>query len=76
MSRLEELIQEFCPDGVELRPLNAVCHYANNRIDVSQISKHTYVGVENLLQNKRGKSPQPLSRKQVLSLHLGKMIYL
>lgn len=25
MSRLKELIQEYCPDGVEYRRLNTIC---------------------------------------------------
>ena len=56
MSRLEELIAELCPDGVTFYPLSQVAHYAKKRIDVSQVDETTYVGVENLLQNKRGKT--------------------
>ena len=56
MSRLEELIAELCPDGVEFYPLGRVAHYAKKRIGASQIDETTYVGVENLLQNKQGKT--------------------
>ena len=56
MSRLEKMIQEFCPDGVEYKPLNAIAHYAKKRIDASLVDENTYVGVENLLQNKQGKA--------------------
>lgn len=56
MSKLEELIQELCPDGVEFYPLEQVAHYAKMRIDASKVDKRTYVGVENLLQNKQGKT--------------------
>ena len=56
MSRLEELIQELCPDGVKFYPLGQVAHYSKRRIDASQVDNTTYVSVENLLQNKQGKT--------------------
>lgn len=55
MTKLEKLIAQLCPDGVEYRPLNTVAHYAKQRIDASEVNEDTYVGVENLLQNKQGK---------------------
>lgn len=55
MSRLEELIAELCPEGVEVVELGQVAHYAKNRIDADAVTENTYVGVENLLQNKAGK---------------------
>ena len=36
--------------------LEEVTHYAKNRIDATAVDKDTYVGVENLLQNKKGKT--------------------
>lgn len=56
MSRLDELIEELCPDGVEYKELNEIAHYAKKRIDVTEVDENTYVGVENLLQNKGGKT--------------------
>ena len=56
MSRLDELIQELCPDGVNSYPLMKIAHYATERIPSSQVDETTYVGVENLLQNKQGKT--------------------
>lgn len=56
MSRLAELIQELCPDGVEILSLSEVAHYAKSRIDASEVNEDTYVGVGNLLQNKQGKT--------------------
>lgn len=56
MSKLEELIQKFCPNGVISVPLSEVAHYSKSRINASKIDESTYVGVENLLQNKQGKS--------------------
>ncbi len=56
MSRLDELIAELCPDGVEYKKLGEVATYANIRIPVSMVNCNTYVGVENLLPNKQGKT--------------------
>ena len=56
MSRLDELIKELCPDGVEYKELNEIAHYAKSRIDATEVDENTYVGVENLLQNKQGKT--------------------
>ena len=56
MSKLDELIREYCPDGVEYKTLGQVAHYAKNRIDADAVTENTYVGVENLLQNKAGKT--------------------
>lgn len=48
MSRLEELIQQLCPDGVEYKYLGDVCSYATERIDAAEVNADNYVGVENL----------------------------
>ena len=56
MSKLDELIQEYCPDGVEFRKLGEISQYCKERIDASTVDKTCYVGVENLLQNKQGKT--------------------
>ena len=56
MSRLEELIQELCPNGVAYKTLGEVTHYATKRIDASEVNEQNYVGVDNLLQNKQGKT--------------------
>lgn len=50
MSKLDELMQELCPDGVEYVSLGEVANYAKRRIDVSETDKKNYVGVENLLR--------------------------
>ena len=55
MSRLTELIQELCPNGVEYKKLGEVAHYSANRIDASCVNAKTYVGVESLLADKQGK---------------------
>ena len=56
MSKLAELIEKFCPNGVEYKELNEIAHYAKKRINATEINENTYVGVENLLQNKQGKT--------------------
>lgn len=56
MTKLNELIQQLCPDGVEYVPLCTETHYSKERIDCSCIDYSTYVSVENLLQNKQGKA--------------------
>lgn len=55
MSHLQELIDQLCPDGVEYKKLGEVAHYAKERIPAENVDEDTYVGVENLLQNKQGK---------------------
>ena len=56
MSKLDELIQQYCPDGVTTVPLGEVAHYAKTRTDASEMNENNYVGVENLLQEKQGKT--------------------
>lgn len=56
MSNLDTLISKYCPNGVDHKKLGEVTHYAKKRIDVSEVNENTYVGVDNLLQNKQGKT--------------------
>lgn len=53
---LHSLIQRYCPNGVEYKALEYVASYSKNRIDSQILDEHNYVGVENLLQNKQGKT--------------------
>ena len=55
-SKLDKLTQQYCPDGVATVPLGEVAHYAKTRIDASEMNENNYVGVENLLQEKKGKT--------------------
>ena len=55
MSRLREMIQELCPDGVEYQKLEEIAHYVRERIKVSEIDVCNYVGVEHLRQNTEGR---------------------
>lgn len=56
MNKLDELIQALCPNGIEYKELQEICHYSKNRINASEVDNTTYVSVENLLQNKQGKT--------------------
>lgn len=42
-------------DGVEYRKLGEIADYSRARIDASKVNAETYVGVDNLLPNGRGK---------------------
>lgn len=55
MSELERMIAELCPDGVEYFPLHIIADIPVKRIDVKKIDEHNYVGVDNLLPDKKGK---------------------
>ena len=55
MSRLRELMEELCPNGVEYKKLGEIAHYAKTRINICNIEIHNYVGVEHLRQNKEGR---------------------
>ena len=55
MSELEELMERFCPSGVEYHKLHQVAEYGKTRIEATNIDEKTYVGVDNLLPNKQGK---------------------
>ena len=56
MPKLDKLIRELCLDGVQVFRLEEIAHYAKTRIDCKTINEDNYVGVENLLQNKAGKT--------------------
>lgn len=56
MSRIDELIQQFCPDGVEYKPLEKITYYSSERVAASTLTAQNYIGVDNLLPNKKGKT--------------------
>ena len=55
MTKLEQLLKERCPDGVEYKKLGEVAVYSKTRIDASQLDETTYIGVDNLLPEKQGR---------------------
>lgn len=56
MSKLDELIEKYCPNGVEYKELRDISTYAKNRVDAKTVDDKNYVGVDNLLPNKHGKT--------------------
>lgn len=52
MSKLQELIRELCPDGVEYKKLGEITFFPKERVPANEMQ--CYVGVENLLKNKAG----------------------
>lgn len=56
MSRIDELIQQLCPDGVEYKPLEKITYYSSERVAASTLTSQNYIGVDNLLPNKKGKT--------------------
>ena len=55
MSRIDDLIAEQCPGGVEHVPLSDVAEYSGSRISASNLDSTTFVGVDNLVADKGGR---------------------
>lgn len=56
MRRIDELITELCPDGVTHRALRDVAGYSDTRVDAPELDSTTFVGVDNLLPDKGGRT--------------------
>jgi type I restriction enzyme S subunit len=56
MSKLDQLIAELCPNGVEFVQLADVASYSSVRVSAEKMTSETYVGVDNLLPEKQGKT--------------------
>lgn len=56
MSRVDELVAELAPEGVKQVPLSAVANYSDTRIEAAKLDERTFVGVDNLLADKGGKT--------------------
>ncbi len=56
MTKLEQLIEQLCPNGVEHKSLGEIAEYSKARIPITNITVDEYIGVENLLQNKTGRT--------------------
>ena len=56
ISRIDDLIAELCPEGVEFKTLANVAAYSVTRINASDLDETTFVGVDNLLPNMAGKT--------------------
>lgn len=55
MSRLQDLIDELCPDGVEYKTLGEVAPFVRERANTGEAQFDAYVGVDALLQDKMGR---------------------
>ena len=56
MSNLEQLITKLCPNGVEYKRLSEIAEYSKERIEAKDVNEATYVGVDNLLSDKQGRT--------------------
>jgi type I restriction enzyme S subunit len=56
MSRIDDLIAEHCPEGVEYKALGQVADYSETRVDANTLDETTFVGVDNLLPDTAGKT--------------------
>jgi type I restriction enzyme S subunit len=56
VSRIHDLIAGHYPEGIEFTTLGQVASYSNSRVDASELDATNFVGVDNLLSNKRGRS--------------------
>ena len=55
MSRINDLIRDLCPDGVEYKPLGDVARYSPRKVSAEDLNSTTFVGVDNLVSQKRGR---------------------
>lgn len=56
MTTLTQLIEQHCPDGVEYVKLGDVAEYSSLRVDSADLNANTFVGVDNLLKDRGGKT--------------------
>lgn len=55
MNRVDELIRELCPNGVQFRPLGDMADYSRTRVNSEALDGGSFVGVDNLRQNRGGR---------------------
>ena len=55
MSRVDELVTEFAPEGVRHVLLSEVARYSDTRVDAADLDETSFVGVDNLVSGKRGR---------------------
>jgi len=55
MNRIDDLVQELCPNGVPHFPLSVVAEYSTTRVNAEDIDETTFVGVDNLVADKGGR---------------------
>lgn len=55
MSRIEEMLRELCPEGVEYWSLGEVVDYSKSKVSASNLDESSFVGVDNLKANCGGR---------------------
>ena len=55
MNKIDKLLAKYCPEGVDFEKLEEIASYAKDRIRASELDEDSYVGVDNLLPEMRGK---------------------
>jgi restriction modification system DNA specificity domain protein len=55
VNRIDDMIRQMCPDGVQKIRLGAVAEFSRTKTDSETLDRTTFVGVDNLLPNKRGR---------------------
>ena len=56
MSRIDDLLKELAPHGVPHYSLSRIAGYSTTRVDADFLDKSSFVGVDNLLPNKGGRT--------------------
>ncbi|WP_309324032.1 restriction endonuclease subunit S [Actinomyces stomatis] len=56
MSRIDDLIRDLCPDGVEYKSLGEVARYSPRKVSAEDLNSTTFVGVDNLVSHKKGRT--------------------
>ncbi|WP_146362788.1 restriction endonuclease subunit S [Arthrobacter yangruifuii] len=56
MIHIDELLTNLCPNGVIHRALKEVASYSDTRISADKVDATSFVGVDNLLSNKAGRT--------------------
>ncbi|WP_197671747.1 hypothetical protein [Devriesea agamarum] len=49
MNRIDELIQELCPDYVRHVALSEIADYSSTRVDAADLDETIFAGVDNLV---------------------------
>ncbi|MDE6824489.1 MAG: restriction endonuclease subunit S [Duncaniella sp.] len=57
MSKLKELIDRLCLNGVVYKPLGKIASIPTERVNIKHLPNNLYIGVENLIKDKGGMIP-------------------
>jgi type I restriction enzyme S subunit len=56
VNRVDDLIRELCPNGVQFKFLGDMADYSRTRINGGALNSDSFVGVDNLRQNRGGRT--------------------